>query len=249
MLPTQTNLQVFNFNNTNLDYGIYNSEPVFNLNNVANILEIKNPRTSMDMTDRDYVIKLDNSIVGLTYNRKLHNTGELFLTEAGLYLFIIASRKPSAVKFQKWVVKDVLPAIRRTGKYEINRENINKEEYNLKIEDIKKQKAKILLSLSKKYKDKADGRFSQILDSYATKELLGFHALPLPELDEHYYTAAEVGKILGISAYKVGRIANINKLKTSSYGKYFIDKAKHINKEIESFRYNKHGIDKIKTFI
>ena len=252
MLATQTNqtnLQVFNFNSTNLDYGIYNSEPVFHLNNVAEILGIKNPRMSMDMTDTDYVIKLNNSVVNFTYNRNLNNRGELFLTEAGLYRLIMRSNKPSAETFQKWVVKDVLPAIRRTGKYEINRENINKEEYNLKLEDIKKQKAKILLSLAKKYKDKADGRFSQVLDSYATKELLGFHALPLPELDEHYYTAEEVGKILGISANKVGRIANLNKLKTSTYGKYFIDKAKYTNKEIEAFRYNQAGIDYIKQLL
>ena len=53
MLATQTNqtnLQVFNFNSTNLDYGIYNSEPVFHLNNVAEILGIKNPRTSIDLS-------------------------------------------------------------------------------------------------------------------------------------------------------------------------------------------------------
>lgn len=104
-------LQVFNFNNTKLDYGIYNGEPVFNLNNVAEILEISNPRTSIDTDDEDYVIKLDNSIIGLTYNRKLHNTGELFLTEAGLYKLIMRSNKPSAEAFQKWVVKEVLPSI------------------------------------------------------------------------------------------------------------------------------------------
>lgn len=131
-------------------------------------------------------------------------------------------------------------------------ENTLKEQYINQTEikpEIVVERAKIMERLSDHYRDRCDGRYSQILDSYITKELYGEHILPLPERTEHYYTAAEVGQILGISAYKVGRIANINKLKTSSYGKYFIDKAKHINKEIESFRYNKHGIDKIKTFI
>ena len=95
----QTELQVFNFNNTKLDYAVLNNEPIFNLNNIANILNISNPRTSIDVSDKDYVIKLDNSVVGLTYNRNLNNRGELFLTEAGLYKLIMSSKKKEAEAF------------------------------------------------------------------------------------------------------------------------------------------------------
>lgn len=52
------------------------------------------------------------------------------------------------------------------------------------------------------YRGRCDGRYSQILDSYTVKELTGEHILPLPERIEHYYTAEEVGKIVGISARK-----------------------------------------------
>lgn len=241
-------LQVFNFNNTKLDYGIYSGEPVFNLNNVAEILEISNPRTSIDTDDEDYVIKLDNSIIGLTYNRKLHNTGELFLTEAGLYKLIMRSNKPSAEAFQKWVVKDVLPSIRKTGSYTIkNKKEMQKEKpvsYSQKLRAVK-----LLKEYSDLYRDKYDGRYSQILDSYVIKELTGENILPLPERIEHYYTAEEVGKIIGISANKVGRIANLNHLKNEKYGKWFIDKAKYTNKEVEVFRYNQAGIDYIKQLL
>lgn len=113
-------LQVFKFQHNYLDYAVLNNEPLFNLNNIANILNISNPRMSIDVNDKDYVIKLDNSIVSLTYNRKLHNTGELFLTEAGLYKLIMTSKKKEAETFQKWVVKDVLPSIRKTGTYSMN---------------------------------------------------------------------------------------------------------------------------------
>ena len=111
------NLQVFKFQHNYLDYAVLNNEPLFNLNNIANILNISNPRTSIDVNDNDYVIKLDSSVVGLTYNRTLNNRGELFLTEAGLYKLIMTSKKKEAETFQKWVVKDVLPSIRKTGTY------------------------------------------------------------------------------------------------------------------------------------
>ena len=111
------NLVAFNFNGSTLDYALLNGEPLFNLNCVANLLGLINPRTSINTSDSDYVVKLDNSVVGNSYNRNLNNRGELFLTEAGLYRLIGKSEKPIAEKFQKWVNKEVLPSIRKHGMY------------------------------------------------------------------------------------------------------------------------------------
>ena len=91
---------IFKKENWVLNVGILNDAPVFNLNEVSGLLEIVNPRTTIDMSDTDYVIKLDNSVVGFAYNRKLNNRGELFLTEAGLYKFLMSSNKPEAERFQ-----------------------------------------------------------------------------------------------------------------------------------------------------
>lgn len=40
------------------------------------------------------------------------------VSEAGLYMLIMRSDKPQAVAFQRWLAKEVIPAIRRTGRYE-----------------------------------------------------------------------------------------------------------------------------------
>ena len=131
-------------------------------------------------------------------------------------------------------------------------ENALKEQYTHQTEmtpEIVVERAKIMERLSDHYRGRCDGRYSQILDSYITKELYGEHILPLPERVEYYYTAEEAGTILGISANKVGRIANLNHLKNEKYGKWFIDKAKHMNKEIEAFRYNQAGIDCIRKLL
>lgn len=41
------------------------------------------------------------------------------VNESGLYNLIFQSRKPEAKKFRKWVTGEVLPSIRKTGRYEM----------------------------------------------------------------------------------------------------------------------------------
>ena len=50
---------------------------------------------------------------------KLGRQGEVnVINESGLYSLILNSRKPEAKPFKKWVTGEVLPTIRKTGKYE-----------------------------------------------------------------------------------------------------------------------------------
>lgn len=43
----------------------------------------------------------------------------IFIAESGLYSLILKSRKKEAEPFQQWVSREVLPSIRKTGKYEV----------------------------------------------------------------------------------------------------------------------------------
>ena len=45
----------------------------------------------------------------------------MLLTESGLYNAIFNSRKPKAKEFRIWVTSEVLPEIRKTGKYEVKK--------------------------------------------------------------------------------------------------------------------------------
>lgn len=45
----------------------------------------------------------------------------LTLTEQGLYFFLNRSDKPSALAFQKWIAGEVIPSIRKTGRYSVNK--------------------------------------------------------------------------------------------------------------------------------
>lgn len=48
----------------------------------------------------------------------------LITSESGLYALVMASRKPQARDFRKWVTSVVLPAIRRTGSYILGEEKV-----------------------------------------------------------------------------------------------------------------------------
>ncbi|EDR7166494.1 hypothetical protein CTR22_000736 [Salmonella enterica subsp. houtenae] len=79
--------------------------------------------------------------------------------------------------------------------------------------------------------------------------IVGFNAIPLPAIEEHYYSAGEVAEQLGVTANKIGRIANANNLKTEQYGKFFLDKSAHSSKQVEAFRYNAEGVKALRHLI
>ncbi|EIN9931933.1 hypothetical protein LO378_004189 [Salmonella enterica] len=79
--------------------------------------------------------------------------------------------------------------------------------------------------------------------------IVGFNAIPLPAIEEHYYSAGEVAEQLGVTANKIGRLANANGLKTEQYGKFFLDKSAHSSKQVEAFRYNAEGVKALRHLI
>ena len=100
--------------------------------------------------------------------RSMFNIGRQGLTnivnEYGLYNLVLASRKPEAKKFKRWVTHDILPSIRQNGGYIANQENLTPEQIvaNALIvaQNIIQQKDKQLAEL----KPKADF-FDAVADS------------------------------------------------------------------------------------
>lgn len=114
------NLMVFEGHNVEIFE--WEGKVLFNPKHVAECLDIKNVNDNIRKMNEKQVIKLTNSKIGETDFRKLHNTGENFLTESGVYKLIFKSHKDEAEKFQDWVTDEVLPTIRKTGGYVNNDE-------------------------------------------------------------------------------------------------------------------------------
>ncbi len=102
----------------------YEGKVLFNPRHVAECLEISDVNSSIRKFNDNQVVKLTNSKMHNMQFRKLHNTGEKFLTESGVYKLIFKSRKEEAERFQDWVTDEVLPNIRKTGTYNMNHDNI-----------------------------------------------------------------------------------------------------------------------------
>lgn len=95
---------------------------LFNPRHVGECLELSEDaiRKQMQRMSEKQITKLKNSDFPDGTNcliRKLNNAGENFLTEAGVYKMIFASRSEGAEKFQDWVAEEVLPTIRKHGIY------------------------------------------------------------------------------------------------------------------------------------
>lgn len=97
-----------------------NGQVLFNAKHVAEILDIKNINDNLRKMNHNQVVKVTNSNIGNTDFRKLHNTGENFLTESGVYKLVFKSRKPEAERFSDWVTDEVLPTIGKHGAYLTN---------------------------------------------------------------------------------------------------------------------------------
>lgn len=162
-----------------------------------------------------------------------------FIPEGDIYRLAAKSELPGADEFESWIFDEVIPSIRKTGSYSV------KPMSDYQRQCIGIQKAKLLYQIAAGY----DGTYKQVLQAYATKELTGEFLLPLPALERKTYSAAEIGSELGISAHKVGTLANANRLKTDEYGKWFVDKSAHSSKEVQSFRYYENVIPILRGLI
>lgn len=92
-----------------------NGEAWFVASEVCRLLDIKNTSDAVSSLDED-----EKSTIAITDGTS-GNPNKTIISESGLYALIFKSKKPSARKFRKWITKEVIPAIRKTGSYGINR--------------------------------------------------------------------------------------------------------------------------------
>jgi prophage antirepressor-like protein len=92
-------------------------EPWFVAADVCRVLDIKNPSDATSRLDDDERDTVNLNTLGLTEGIR-GNPNATVISESGLYALVVRSDKPEAKRFRKWITAEVLPAIRRTGRYE-----------------------------------------------------------------------------------------------------------------------------------
>jgi prophage antirepressor-like protein len=101
-------------------------EPLFAAKDVCDVLGLTNSRVAIEKLDEDELSKLNlRGQAGKTW----------FVTESGLYHLIFKSRKAAAKKFRRWVTDEVLPAVRKDGRYVVTTVEPQKEAELMNLPD------------------------------------------------------------------------------------------------------------------
>lgn len=119
---------------------------------VASALGYTNPQKAM----RDHIDEEDKTV---NESFTVNGTRIVLINESGLYSLILSSKLDSARRFKRWVTSEVLPAIRKNGRYELEskakelqQQNRVLESKNILLEEITAQQkpltdyARIILS-------------------------------------------------------------------------------------------------------
>ena len=121
-------------------------------------------------------------------------SGYLFINESGLYSLILRSKLESAKEFKRWVTRDVLPTIRKTGRYDYCIDHKYNDTLILKIENETDLHVKVVSFLKKRYPhslftvtlgENQDTAFKRI-DSFEKGYLRGSPDLIINNLHKRY---------------------------------------------------------------
>lgn len=114
----ENEIQLFKFEGKEVRTLKIDGEPWFVGKDLTDILGYSNSRKAL----KDHVDKEDQQIL-TSRNVTLENIPNRGLTgvnESGMFSLVLSSQLPTAKKFKRWVTSEVLPAIRKTGSYQLS---------------------------------------------------------------------------------------------------------------------------------
>ena len=107
-------VQVFDFNDSMIRTLMVDGELLFRTADVAAVLGVQTHAITQRLPEEDHTLTVTPTAGG---EQRIG-----YLRESGLYRAVLRSDKPEAEPFVRWVTREVLPAIRKTGGYGISRE-------------------------------------------------------------------------------------------------------------------------------
>ena len=115
--------KVFKYGETELSVIKCKDDIWFRGKTLAEVLGYSNPlkaiHTHIDSEDKEEMSELVYK-GGAQNGHPFRNVqqGTIYVNESGLYSLALRSKPESAIEFKRWVTKDVLPSIRKTGRYD-----------------------------------------------------------------------------------------------------------------------------------
>lgn len=153
-----------------------NRNPWFCLNDVCNILGIKEPRR---VIRRLYLKGINSTPIFIDGENKNTN----FVVEGNLLRFITSSRKPEAKKFTDWICNTILPDLHKKVRYAKSEEN--EPVQPISLADALRQIADFMESANKKF-DTMDREIKNIKEA--------FNIIQNNKPGQEFYTVFEFAK-------------------------------------------------------
>ncbi len=240
--------EVQTIGNQELEIKVFNGQRVVTFKDIDLVHERaegtagRNFRENKDkfIVNEDYFYLTGNELRQLkqTTNFVGSNAKEfILLTEQGYLMLVKSFTDDLAWKVQRQLVNNYF----KGTKQENNQSAQPKPQVDTKAKEIEARLINARVREANMYLKIASAvnipTYQQVMYSKATEALNGEALLPLPKAERKTYSAGEIGERLGITANKVGALANKHKLKTREYGLMVWDKSKYSNKQVETWRY------------
>lgn len=108
-------LQIFQYEKQQIRTVVIDGEPWFVAKDVCDVLGHSNSRVALE--------RLDEDEKGVSTVYTLGGQQEVsVINESGMYSLVLTSRRPEARAFKRWITHEVIPSIRKTGSYGVQRE-------------------------------------------------------------------------------------------------------------------------------
>lgn len=169
-------------------------EPLFCLADICKILGIANPSdVSAQLKEEFNIPRLNLGVI----QRQTGPVEAAFITEPQLYFVMMRSRSDVARPFRQWVVSEVLPTIRKTGKYE-----------SKQVPDLKQklELAKLMLEPAGIEGNQLTLALDKVYKANTGESLLAQTGVQLiAPVQERLVNPTDLGKAIGLSAVKVNQ--------------------------------------------
>ena len=148
--------KVFKYGETELSVIKCKDDIWFRGKTLAEVLGYSNPlkaiRTHIDSEDKEEMSELIYK-GGAQNGHPFRNVqqGTIYVNESGLYSLVLRSKLESAKAFKRWVTSQVLPSIRKTGRYDYCIDHKYNNTLTFKIENEVDLHVKVVSFLKKRY--------------------------------------------------------------------------------------------------
>lgn len=225
---------------------LINGDPWFVGKDIAGALGYKNVSEALqDHVPSKY--KLNSKTLSSLCNvSEFGQRGSILINEAGLYKLVLKSKLPSAEKFSDWCCEEVLPSIRKIGKYEVKQQEPKGDIKQFSEFPISKalMDAKLSADIMVEYFSVDKGialakSISDIEKSYNV-QLTNIKSLIPPTTEETgYLTPTKIGEQIGMSSRKVNKLLESQGFQYKECGEWHLTgKGKQYG---EKFPYENNG--------